>query len=315
MEANETPAPVYPLAALLGELESDAAKRAESYAAGTARGPLTGLPSLDRLTGGCLEPGLHVLHGNAGTGKTAFALNIAARCGCPSVFVSAEMGRLELLRRLMARETGTYLGKLKSGELSPGTMRDLAIKTARAAPLLALMDATTAPAPAEHITATARRLRDDSEEARQAPGLLIVVDSAHAWSSALSDLRGVDEYERLNETIERLRLMAASLGAAVLMIAERTKASSAGGMNAGAGTRGFAYKAETVLELDRADDKDPRPGPYTVVLRVTKNRHGSCGRVDLTFDGALMKHTENGPAEPPPLPSIPVRPQRTAARR
>jgi len=66
------------------------------------------------------------MHGQPGTGKTAFALQVAAQCGFPCLYVTCEMAPLELLRRHTARVTRTYLNRFKSGELSPRESLELA---------------------------------------------------------------------------------------------------------------------------------------------------------------------------------------------
>src|SRR4051812_38605036 len=129
---------------LLGELEADALAAQEAARTGRARGPITGVPTLDRELGGYLAPGIHVIHGNVGAGKTALGLQIAATCGCPALFVSMEMARLELLRRVIARTTETYLGKLKDQTFTPAALMDKARAAAAAAPALVLADATLA---------------------------------------------------------------------------------------------------------------------------------------------------------------------------
>src|ERR687889_303094 len=95
---------------LLDAWTVDATAAHEAYTTGTPRGPVTALPALDRELGGALQPGLHLLHAGPGAGKTALALQIAATCGTPALFVSAETSALELLRRHTARVTATYLG-------------------------------------------------------------------------------------------------------------------------------------------------------------------------------------------------------------
>src|SRR5215210_4712782 len=68
----------------------------------------------------------------------------------PALFVTCEMSPLELLRRITARVTETFLGRLKSGEYEPGRVVRLAQEACQTATDLALMDATTAPADAAH---------------------------------------------------------------------------------------------------------------------------------------------------------------------
>src|SRR5687768_2449406 len=94
--------PPLPLAALLGEWEADAQAAFDARVKGIPRGPVTGLAGVDEALGGVLQPGLHVVHGGPGVGKTALGLQIAATCGFPALYVSAEMRPLELLKRLTA---------------------------------------------------------------------------------------------------------------------------------------------------------------------------------------------------------------------
>ena len=91
------------LGALLAEWEADAIAAHLAYTTGTPRGPITSLPSLDRELGGALAPGVHVLHAGPGVGKTAFALQVASLSPFPALYLTAEMGALELFRRITAR--------------------------------------------------------------------------------------------------------------------------------------------------------------------------------------------------------------------
>ena len=159
---------------LLGELEADATAAYEARVNGTARGPVTGIRSLDRELGGALAPGVHIAHGGAGVGKSALCLQIAAKCGTPCLYLTAEMSPLELLRRHIARETGTFLGRLKSGEFAPNPVVELAQRAAAAAPLIAFADATRAPAKVRWLADAAEIARGESEH------FLIVIDSLHS---------------------------------------------------------------------------------------------------------------------------------------
>jgi len=65
----------------------------------------TGWPKLDEALNGGLWPGLSVLVGNSGTGKTQFALQMAlsaARKKIPALYVGLELDRLGFASRLMA---------------------------------------------------------------------------------------------------------------------------------------------------------------------------------------------------------------------
>jgi replicative DNA helicase len=109
---------------------ADAQAAHTAHATGQPRGAQTRLPQLDGILGGFLAPGVHLLQAAPGAGKTAFCLQAAADCGFPALFVTAEMPPLALFRRLIARATGTYLGRLQSGELAPEVVEALARRAA-----------------------------------------------------------------------------------------------------------------------------------------------------------------------------------------
>ena len=252
-------------------------------------GPVTGLDSLDRELCGYLHPGLHVLTGNTGAGKSAFAWWIAARCGTPALYVSCELSALELLRRHIAATTQTYLSRLKnwnhSNPLSAAEMSELARRAIAQTPSLVLVDATQAWAPPEYLEEQVHLLRQDYE----ADGVLLVVDSLHSWARAIEG----DEYGRLELAIDRLQDVAAATGAAVLLISEQTKQANrqaeSTAMN-GAGHRVIGYGAESVWTLtaeESAADEIP------VTLRLVKNRHGRPGAsVRLKFQAGFMRFEE-----------------------
>lgn len=272
---------------LFSEWEADAAARHEAYRTGTPPGPVTGLAKIDRELGGALPPGLHIVHARPGAGKTAFCLQAAAECGCPAVVASFEMGRLELSRRITARVTGTYLGRLKSGELTPTASLALFQRAAAACPDLWLLDATRA-----YLSATA--LKERAEAARgDSKHLLLVVDSLHSWADGGQG--EASEYDTLNAHLAKLRALANGLNCAVLAVAERNRlAMKDGGLSAGAGTRKLEYGAESVWDLKRdPEEKEDAEGEVPVTLIFAKNRNGAAGKpVELRFCGRLQRFRE-----------------------
>lgn len=292
MSENDTPkANLVFLHNLLDALESDVKTRHDAKAAGKALGPTTGLKKIDATLGGSLASGLHILHGQAGTGKSALALQIAATCGCPCLYLTAEMSSLECFRRIICRTTRTFATKFKSGEMPPSTARDLAERTIRTVPYLALLDASTAPAEVDYLTKQAIRVREQLGGGNQ--HLLIIVDSVHSWVRGLAGTG--EEYDSLNEGLKRLRQISQTLDAAVLGIAERNRVSKAGGLSASAGSRMFEYSAESVLDLDFLKDEKKEAdanGDKQLKLTFSKNRHGKTGYTPITFNVDFQSVTE-----------------------
>lgn len=291
--ASDQPTPpLLAFASLIDQLEADAEARNAARINGSAFGAVTGFPALDLVLGGALEPGLHIVHGSPGVGKTAFALQVSSSCGCPALYITCEMTPLELLRRHTARITSTYLGKFKNGTLSGPEARSRATIAAKAAPFLALLDATEIPAAVCEVLHGAEVTRSKDPDAQH---FLLVVDSLHSWADALG--ADVPEYDRLNAGLAALRLLSKRLDCAVVAIAERNRSSmKTGGQSAGAGTRKLEYGAETVIELDTKDEFDAADGTREITASISKNRSGaSGGKIRLRFHGALQKYTEAVP--------------------
>jgi replicative DNA helicase len=283
---------------LLGELLDEAEAQHAALASGVALGPVTGLPKLDRELAGRLVPGYHVMHGNTAAGKTSFALQVAATCGAPALFVTCEMAAVELLRRVIARAAGVYLGRLKSGELSRAAVAEHARDALTACGPLALLDGTRAYVAPERIREHAEAWRD----AHGAAHVLVVIDSLHAWAGGRPAFSDFGEYEALGAAVVDVQRMAAHLAAPVVLVTERNRASAdAGGVNSAAGSRKVEYGAETVMGLYRDTVKEngrERPKPFDATgevdawVSLEKNRHGAGGRVALRFHGALQRFTE-----------------------
>lgn len=284
--AERTPRLIQPQD-LLCEWEADALAAHEAYRTGQPRGPVTSFPKLDRALGGALFPGLHVVHGQPGAGKTAFAVQVAATCGFPALFVSCEMSPLEMWRRIAARVTGTYLGRFKTGELKPDFSMDQLKKAAAATPHFFLADATLAPAPRAWIQEAALAVRSAASQ------VLVVIDSLHSWTEGMP-ASNISEYEALNIALFELRELSHALASPVLIVAERNRQSmNTGGISAGAGSRKIEYGAQTVFDMSADQEKATPEGEIPVTITLSKNRNGAPGfKTNMTFHGAKQLFAE-----------------------
>lgn len=286
------------LGQVLGDLRADADAAHHARLTGVPRGPITGFSGVDREISGALAPGLHGILGGPGVGKTALTLQVATSCRYPALYVTCEMAPPELLRRLTARVTGTYLGRLKSGEMSGEDVEALALQACEAAPELVFADATRAPATPKYLLEVAQAVKGEAGH------LLIVVDSLQTWTQHLVNAGGLNtsEYESLNASLLALKVLSAELDCPVLYVSERNRAGMEhGGLNSGAGTRKIEYQGETVFDLQRAKDakgnvkEEDGSGEIEVTLTVAKNRHGAVGkRFTLEWNGALQRFREPG---------------------
>src|SRR5262249_9815215 len=175
-----------------------------------------------RLLGGFLRPGVHVLQAAPGSFKTALSLQVAAECGFPALYVTAEMPTLALFERVVARVTKTFLGKLTNGELSPEEVGALATTTARQVPRMAFVDACAGEVTPAALQARAEALRDRFE----ARHVLLVIDSLHVW--ARSVMREATEYERITAAVDSVAALAKRLSCPVMIVAHKSRAGNKG---------------------------------------------------------------------------------------
>lgn len=276
-------APTYRLSDLINCLEIDYRRKATARSSGLAVGPISGLKKLDAELGGCLAPGLHILQGAPGTGKTALGLYISAHCGGPALYVSAEQPPLQLFLRHIARDCGLALSKLDL--LSWEELRHRAVQTAKALPLLCIVDATACRATTPQLGEELDRLRSEAHD--RTP--LVVVDSLQVWSRHVS--YATTEYEIISQGVKALAELAQAKGVPVLGITHRNRAGQdRGGLFASKGSGDIEYAAESLLEL--AMPENPRTtasGEIELSITIHKNRHGAPGAiVKVRFNPALQ---------------------------
>ncbi|MHB1527221.1 MAG: RAD55 family ATPase [Candidatus Dormibacteria bacterium] len=282
--------PYFSLSALAAEAETVAARAEAASLSGAALGPVTGFPKLDALLGGYLAPATHIIHGAPGSGKTSLALQIAATCGIPALFLTVEASRVDIFFRLCSRVNSTYLNRFSSGELDAGARAQFFARTIDAFPQLSIGDATETVVTISDIEKVMKVVRGDS------PSALLVIDSIHEWAESQATARQT-EYEYLGSALKLVRDYSRREEVAVLMLAERNRISMAtGGQNASAGTRKFEYKAHTVIDLGRKDEKaaEETGWPRAIDIYIAKNRSGSSGdKVTLWFDGRIQTFSES----------------------
>lgn len=277
---------------LLPRLLAENDNAVEMLRSGRQRGPISGFDKLDKTIGGYFQPGLHILQAAPGDGKTAMALQIASMCSFPSVYVSVEMPTIELFRRLIARSTDTFLGKLKSGELPTKKVQELALAAIENHPNFALVDATSGYIPLDEVQKISLVLK----ERFKSNNVFVVFDSLQYWARNISR-GGLSEYDLISEGVRKLAEAGHTLSCPILAISHRNRAGNKGdgGMHASKGTGDIEYSCESLLELVR-DPKEGKPdvnGTSLINLTVHKNRHGESGRtIQFEFSGRVQKFTE-----------------------
>jgi archaellum biogenesis ATPase FlaH len=251
---------------------------------------------LNKLMDG-LQAGLYCLHGQPGTGKSAFALQVAAQVDAPALYVSAEMSAKELIRRMAARITRTPRRKLMSGMLDPAEEMELLRRTMEVVGKIRIVDAASEPADVPFIVEQVREMREQDPDKH----MLVIIDSLHSWVGGITaDEQDVKEYEAIGDGIRALRSLSDKYNIPVLFLAERNRMSmKEGGLSAVAGSRAAEYRSDVVMSLDWVEyDKDDKTDHSNdpvreVTLMVHKNRFGPNGaRIGYMFTGDTQSFSE-----------------------
>jgi replicative DNA helicase len=264
------------------------AHRAE-FGGHAVTGIASGLSDLDEITGG-FQPGqLIIVAARPSMGKTALALNVCDHAGVnnkiPSLFVSLEMGRIEIADRLLCARSRIDGHKLKTGQfMGMREMKHLsdALKELQSGAIF--IDDT----PARNMlqmAASARRLKR-----RHRLGLIILdyiqlVDSEDSRDS---------RQEQIAKISRRLKTLARDVHVPIIAISQLNRAVEsredkrprmADLRESGA----IEQDADLVLLLHRPDYYDASDQPGVAELIVAKNRNGATGSIKLTFTKNLTR--------------------------
>lgn len=235
-----------------------------------------GLSDLSRAL--ALEPGhLAILAAETGKGKTALALNIAARLGVdqgiPVLYVNTEMSWEELAFRLYAIMAGVNLFNLRAGQLSDLEMRrvERVRQSKQVGNALYITDALPW-ASAGDVSSLAR-------EYAVTVGLkVLVVDYVQRLETTGDD----EQWLALLTAAKEFKSLAQELGILVLLIAQLNDRQQL------AGSKGMLREADAAVLLEEVEPQERVGKNITHRLRVIKSRHTAGG---VTIDIILQPET------------------------
>jgi replicative DNA helicase len=239
-------------------------------------GVATGFFELDDTTGGFQPSQLIILAGRPSMGKTAFALNIceyvAVNMRQGVLFVSLEMGRLELAERLLCARSKVDGQKLRTGQNLGAREMTLLGKAYDELSSARIIIDDTPTRNMIQITANARRLK-----LRQNIGL-VVVDYIQLIDSESGDTRE-SRQEQIAKISRRLKTLARELQVPVIALSqlnrgvenrEDKKPRMADLRESGA----IEQDADIVLLMHRPEYYEPNDQPGIAELIIAKNRNG-----------------------------------------
>lgn len=276
----------------------------------------SGFVSLDKMTSGFNPGELTIIAARPSMGKTAFSLNIVQNVVLREkkslAYFSVEMGKEQLMMRMLASEARINLSDLRVGNINDNAWPRLIDKASRMAEARLFIDDTSGISPFE-IRSKCRRLKAQH-------GLdMIVIDYLQ-----LMDLKQkVESRERaVSEISKTLKAIAKELQVPVIALAQLNR-----GVEGRSDRRpmlsdlresgSIEQDADVIMMLFREDYYD-RENPDVKGLSeviIGKQRNGPTGTVKLKWEGHIgrFSNLEDGgsehPLPPPPTQPIQMRPR------
>ncbi len=245
-------------------------------------GAKSGFTELDAITTGLNNTDLLIIAARPGMGKTSFALNIATNLARKTdkqvVLFSLEMGKEQLVQRMLSSEALVNSNSLRTGRLSPDDWTKLAIGAEALSKMPIFMDdagGITVP----QMKAKLRRMKNLG---------LVVIDYLQLMEGSKKNSNRVNE---ISEITRQLKLMAKELKVPVITLSQ---------LNRGAEGRvdhrpllsdlresgSIEQDADIILFLYREGYYDKESADQSISeCIVAKNRHGETGTVKLVWNG------------------------------
>ena len=278
----------------LSELMGDALTEIEAIGnrGGERVGVPTGFEDFDRLTNG-LHPGqLVILAARPSIGKSTLALDFARAAsidhGLTSVFFSLEMGRNEIVMRLLSAEAGVSLHNMRSGQMNDSDWNKLARKMAAVSEAPLFID--------DSPNLTMMEIRAKARRLKQRHNLrLIVLDYMQLMTSG----RKVESRQQeVSEFSRQLKLLAKELEVPVVALSQLNRGpeqrTDKKPMLADLRESGsLEQDADVVILIHRDDayDKEsPRAGEADLI--VAKHRTGPTSTVTVAFQGHYSRFVD-----------------------
>jgi replicative DNA helicase len=282
---------------------SDTFKLIESYSKGDIIGVPSGFKDFDTMTSGFQKTDLIILAGRPAMGKTALALSMLANAAIDHkktiAFFSLEMGREQLVQRILCRQAQVNMHLLRTGRLPQRDFPKLSIAVGPISEAKVYID--------DHPNLNILELRAKCRRLKAQQGLdMVMVDY-------LQLMQGVGRQENRQQEISQisrgLKGLAKELEIPVLALSQLSRAVEQRG---GEGepklsdlreSGAIEQDADIVLFVyrDEVYNKEAEKGKAKII--IAKQRNGPTGDVPLTFvsDYASFMNYSGRPADSDPF--------------
>ena len=265
---------------------------------GRRTGIATGLIDLDELTSGLQRSDLIVIAGRPATGKSAFALNIAAhaaiREGATVAVFSLEMSKEQVVMRIMASESGVNMQKLRTGELGATEILKIADRFNTVGEAKILIDDTPG--------VTVAEVRSKCRRIQAIHGLdVVIIDYLQLMQSAKSQDSRVLEISAMTRA---LKILARELNVAVVVLSQLSREPDKRKdhtplMSDLRESGSIEQDADVIMMLYRPaaypDTQEAMDGDNTSYINVAKHRNGATASIKVMWVPELTKYVNYAP--------------------
>lgn len=254
---------------------------------GKLRGVPTGYKDLDGMLAGLQRSDLFILAARPSMGKTAFVLNlahnVAVKAEQPVLIFSLEMGKEQLVDRMLARESGVDAWALRTGNLTDDDFERISHAMGTLSEAKIYIDDTPG------ITVSDLRTKA-RREAHQRPLGLIIVDYLQLMSGGSRFSGDGNRVQEISEISRGLKGVARELNVPLIALSQlsRSVENRSPQIPQLADLResgSIEQDADVVAFLYREDYYNPESERKNIMdVLIKKHRNGPTGQVELYFD-------------------------------
>ena len=250
-------------------------------------GLATGFTDLDKLTSGLQRSDFVIIAGRPSTGKTAFALNLAAHAAVdlqrPALIFSLEMSKEQLVQRLICAEARVDSRNVRSGFMQQAEWGRIVNAAGRLHEAPLFIDDT---ANLSVLEARAKARRIQAEHRLE----LVVIDYLQLMQGRY---RAENRQQEISEISRSLKALAKELNVPVVALSQLSRAVEARGdalprlsdlRESGA----LEQDADLIMFLARKENA-PDVEAGTTDLVIGKHRNGPTGRLELVFNAEYTR--------------------------
>lgn len=254
----------------------------QKYQKGEDYSLYTGFFELDKLTDGLHENELTAIGARPGTGKTAFALNIATNIAAKKnkkvYFCSLEMSSEQIMQRIIAKNCYINTQFLRTGRLTNEDMEKIAKGTNKIIDLNLNIDTKTRSI--EELENVAYSLKDKNEIDLLIIDYLTLLKSKEKFMSRELEVA---------EISRRLKLLALDLNIPVIVLVQlnRDAENKTPTMSNIRESGSIEQNCDNIIFLHKEDNEKKLVEKIKIILE--KQRQGSTGIVELKFDKKYSK--------------------------